>query len=724
MKKYIFILLSVGFAALILSTSGCSFFNRKAYVSPNYYILDYLAATENPSLKQATPFNKILEVRETSLPRTYDRNQIVKKKSYMQISYMTNDLWSTRLYEAVPNLVVRRLSAYRIFRSVSRDMGETRPDFYLETFIQNIELVDSANPYAFLRMEFSLKDSKTQALIFTNRNERSKRLYDSSISYLVQSFNEMIMAETDLFASKCIDYLTGNQIIDSFDTLPLEQRKTAVYTEEFIDSKEALDMNSGELRVPLLMSSEIPLPFTATYQDTTDIPDKMVMGTMNELLELHSGKWEISLGSDQDISTTVDIYPNMRKVISPFWSELVIHIIDESQTQVRMRYDIYAKTYGQDTFDRKVNSRYSPGDEVGEFEYLWIMKPGRYMVTVNGASPNSYRDFTTVLLEEAKSYIMTIVVNPTGERSVLIGAGVLEASVLKGRPRFHKGAVHTNINLASNNSVDKDNPTRSISLSGEFDNKIDYDIWPYHITAKSLYNLGFDKTSGTDFRINIDDYSLKNVLVFYPWKVNKILKNFGLYGRADINTHFFDEVAYFQDEGNFLKISQDNDSLFVNNVKKLKVKDPFYPLRLKEGTGITYRINVATNMTVNLRSGFGWQQDHENGVYSLTKQDTIDNVVYDVYQETVSSDTKGLETSVLVSITNLLNFISISSNFDVLFPLGVSDKSTKYDFENLLNIKLYRNISMDIKANIKYNKALRDYILNDYSAFLRLSLYY
>ena len=717
-------LIGLSLAIVILTASGCAFMGKRVTTSPNYYILDYLPATENPALKQIQPFDKLLEVRETSLPRTYDRNQIVRKKSYMQISYLTNDLWSTKLYDAVPNLIVRRLNAYRIFRNVSRDLGVARPDYYLETYIQNIELVEGPKPYAFLRMEFSLRDSKTQTLIFTNRNERTKVLHDSSISYLVQSFNEMIMAETDLFAAKCIDFLQGQQVTDSFDTIPLEERKMAVYSEEFIEPGGVIDMESGELRVPLLMSSEVPLPFEAAYLGSDDIRDDVVTGTMNELLVLHKGSWEIALGSDQDISTVVDIKPQMRQVISPFWSELIVRIIDESQTQVRMRYDIYAKTYGQETFDIKVNTRYSPGDEVGEFEYLWVLKPGNYMVTVNGAVPNAYRDFTTVSLEEGKSYILTIVVNPTGERSVLVGAGILESSVLRGRPRLHKGAVHTNINFASNNSVDKNNPTSSISLSGEFDNKINYDIWPLHFTAKSLYNLGFDKTTGTDFRINIDDYSLKNVLVFYPWNVQKTLRNFGLYARANINTHFFDEYSFFQDEKNFLKTSQDGDSVFVLAAKKLKVKDSFYPLRLKEGLGVTYRMNLATNMIVNLRSGFGWLQDKEDGVYSYVGDVEVDSVLYDLYHETPSSDTQGLETTVLVNITNLLNFLNISSNLDVLFPMGVTDKSTKYEFENLLNIKLFRNISIDFKANIKYNKVLRDYIQTDYSAFLRLSLYY
>jgi hypothetical protein len=316
------------------------------------------------------------------------------------------------------------------------------------------------------------------------------------------------------------------------------------------------------------------------------------------------------------------------------------------------------------------------------------------------------------------------VVNPTGERSVLLGAGILESSEFRGGPKIHKGAVHTNISLASNNSVNEHNPTQSISLSGQFDNKIDYDIWPFHLTMKSLYDLGFDKTTGTDLRVNVDDYSLKNALLFYPWKVNKFLKNFGLYSRGDLNTHFFPEYAFFSNDSNYLKVSQEQDTIIVMGEKKLKVKEAFYPLRMRESGGLTYRINVASNMTVNLRSGYGWQQDYQNSVYSYVRGDTLNGVYYNFYKEIPSSDTQGFETSVLINITNLLNIFSLTSTLDVLFPMGKDDKTTKFGNENLLNIKLYRNISMDVKANVKYNKVERDYVLLDYSAFLRLSLYY
>ena len=102
----------------------------------------------------------------------------------------------------------------------------------------------------------------------------------------------------------------------------------------------------------------------------------------------------------------------------------------------------------------------------------------------------------------------------------------------------------------------------------------------------------------------------------------------------------------------------------------------------------------------------------------------IDSLNYDLYQENPTTNTQGIETSLLIGINNLFNFINLSSTTDVLFPLGVTDKTTIYECDNLININLLRNISIDLKVNIKYNKALKDYVQTDYSSILRLSLYY
>ena len=207
--KYLYQLLFVISLLIVLLGFGGCFLNKTERILPKYYVLDYLKATENSALFQAVPFEKTLEIMDTKLPRTYDRNQLVKKTSYASITYFTNDLWANRLYDSVPNIVSQRLNAYNIFTKCGRDLGDATPDYYLETYIQNIEFVDTGNPQALLRMEFYLRKSADQTVIFSQVNERTRELRDTSVDFLVQTYNQMIMFETDLFAGRCIDFLSG-----------------------------------------------------------------------------------------------------------------------------------------------------------------------------------------------------------------------------------------------------------------------------------------------------------------------------------------------------------------------------------------------------------------------------------------------------------------------------------------------------------------------------------
>ena len=201
-----------GIATLLL-LNGC--FSKAERIPTNYYILDYLPSTENPTLLMKTPFKKTLEISDTSLPKTYSRNQLVVKEHFSQIKYLSNELWANRLYDSVPGLISQRIKAYNIFSRVDRDLGEVEPDYYLDTSVLNIEKIEGDAPVAFLRMEFYLRDRVTQKALVSYQHESSQRLYDESIVYLVQVYNQLIMKETDVFAAKCIDFLSGKQVYNA-----------------------------------------------------------------------------------------------------------------------------------------------------------------------------------------------------------------------------------------------------------------------------------------------------------------------------------------------------------------------------------------------------------------------------------------------------------------------------------------------------------------------------
>ncbi|OQC05036.1 MAG: hypothetical protein BWX76_00888 [Candidatus Cloacimonetes bacterium ADurb.Bin089] len=195
----------------------------------------------------------------------------------------------------------------------------------------------------------------------------------------------------------------------------------------------------------------------------------------------------------------------------------------------------------------------------------------------------------------------------------------------------------------------------------------------------------------------------------------------------NLNTHLFDETTVFPDAKNIILQNAEGDTVSVRlNQSDLKTKIAFYPLRIKEGTGLTYQINFSPNAQTSLRVGYGWLQDYNKNsyVFDKTMDDPQTGLSFERYKEEPNSSSKGIESTIILSALNLLKFISINSTLDVLFRMGVPDHSYSLENENRINFRLFRNISVDVKFNISYDETKKPWTVYDYTTFLRLSLFY
>ncbi|MEN6445423.1 MAG: ABC-type transport auxiliary lipoprotein family protein [Candidatus Cloacimonas sp.] len=727
MNKINFASLFVMCLAILMLLSGCL---QKVERTPvNYYVLEYQAGNEKPELYRTTNTGKNLEVLTTSLPRTYDRNQIVVKENFYKVKFLQTDVWATRLRDAIPNLIVQRIKAYNIFGTVSRgEIADKTPQYFLETTVNNIEKIEGTEPRAYLNMEFVLRDSTSEKIVLTHKNERSVELVDPSMIYLVQAFNEMIMEETDLFAAKCNLYFSGQKIDDQ--SLAASPSPIARYIFEELTSSEAAN-DYGELMVTTKTQTEEQLRYAIEELDSLNTvisTDELIMGVP---ALLRPGQYRVIIGEMGDLIVPVKILPRQRTVVKPNWAELQIVIMDESKSRVRMGYDLWKKDTEGEGYKIYSGGMVSMGeDEVGAVDKLWILPPGSYLVKLGGGSWSDLKDFATVALAEGEKKTLSMIVDPAAEGDVLIGAGVFsDEDIGLGSKRIHRGAIHGNISLSSNNNVDKNKPTTSVSLSGQFDNSIDTHeiIKPFHFTARSIYDLGLNKTSNQDLVFSPDDYSLKNVLLFYPMEKKKLLQNFAFYGRMNVNTHMFDETTYFSESKNIILQDASGEVLSIRlNQPDLKTKIAFYPLRLKEGTGLTYQINFSPNAWTSLRVGYGWLQDYNNNSFVFDKPivDTLTSLSYERYIEEANSSSKGIESTVILSALNIMKFVSINSTLDVLFRMGVPEHTYRLENENRISFRLFRNISLDVKFNIFYDEAEKPWTVYDYTTFIRLSLFY
>jgi len=172
------------------------------------------------------------------------------------------------------------------------------------------------------------------------------------------------------------------------------------------------------------------------------------------------------------------------------------------------------------------------------------------------------------------------------------------------------------------------------------------------------------------------------------------------------------------------------DTLFLaTDQGKVRTKVALYPLRMKEGVGITYRWVPTPKLTASIRGGYGWQQDINTRSFilqgsNLASQIPGDSLRWEIYMEDDTTYDYGIESTLVLSAVNVLKFLTINSSIDVLFPMMKLDKAPRLQSETRFNIKLYRNISMDINLNVEYDKVRRDWLVYNYGSYLRLSLFY
>lgn len=710
--------------ALTLLLAAC--FGKVDRVVTNYYVLDYQSSTERQELKQDVSNGKSLQVMNSRINRTYNRNQIVAKENFYRVRFMSNDLWANRLSDAIPNIITQRLRTYNIFSNVSRDSGQFDPDYYLETNVLNIEKLEDKDPRAYLRIEFVLRDSTSENVVLTHRNERYYPLTDDSVVYLIQVFNNLIMEETNTFAAMCIMHFAGRPIkkpgIDFQD--PLTAPEQYIY-------QQLEDQEANQVYGELFLSTKAPITNEMLYRvealDELNTKVSEHVGAFNTPLYLIPGKYRVITGYNDDIRMIMNVYPQQRTVVERNWCELKVRVLDQTQSKVRQIYDIWIQNeddYGY----TKVGTDFSLSDDQhGIEENLWILPPGNYMITLGGYSWSDLKDFTTVCLKKGDSHTLTVVVDPSSSSgNIMVGAGVLSDDLEVGTIKFHKGIIHANVNLTADNTIDKNDPSYSLSLFGTLDNTIDHDFRPFHLNMRSIYDIGANFAKDADFRINPDNYSLKNVFLVYPFgKQRKLLSNFAFYIRGDLNTHFWDEYIQYSNKKNYIKYDTDGKEVErLWDQEDIRSKVALYPLKLKEGGGLTYRINFSPKSSLSLRGGYGWQQDLNNQAYSF--ENTIDEggVIYDVYREDPNKYNRGIETTVIFSLVNFLSFFSLNSSIDALFPIEESEVMPRIENENQINLRLYRNVSLEFKLKLEYDESLKPWWVYNYTSYLRMSLFY
>ncbi|MEA2097140.1 MAG: DUF481 domain-containing protein [Candidatus Cloacimonadota bacterium] len=718
MKKIIILSLSIIFLF------GCM---TRNIVPRNYFILEYYSHSEKDELRLDEPFDQSVYIEDTKVPRTYNRNQIVVRHFGPRITYSDNNLWGVKLSKIIPDLIKKRFDGYNMFKNTQRELFTSDPDYVIDTKISNIEMYISETLYqARLNIDFTYRKKDTEKPLITHSANIERVLLKQDFDTFAQTINDIILDEIDRFAAKInIHNIYGSQSLITQDNISVEIDPALV---EILDSEED-NSGKGLILVPAITRTE-----NEPYYKVYDKYGYERSAKIGEALPLMEGTYSIEYGSgnkDQKMTQkNIKVHPRYKTIVEPDWGCLIVEIIDENRNFAKVIYELFGLEDGE-----SFGSEFPAEVELGEQEKVWVLKPGHYKITINNEPFNTYTDFTTVLIEKGSVQKLTIVMgtDEEGNPTNMAGAGILEESFFAAslEPLKFSSAIHINGNLNSDNELNEDDPEVTITMNSQLENYLIYDKDPLYYNMKSVIDLGISKTTDTDFRLASDEFALKNTGIYY------FVTDLGFYGRFDINSHFFNETQYNADEFYYQKFDENGivlgDSIYSDNVQ---TKSSLFPIELKEGIGINYRILNLSRASLSFRAGFGIRQffNEDVFVYNDEKIDIYDpastktfvdaaGVEHRKYFELASTNTTGTELSLVGNFQLPFN-LTYSMDADFYFPFEENDEYT-FEWENSFNLNLFKHISLDYKFNLKKRgkDSGIDYLVQEHSLFLRVTYF-
>lgn len=194
-------------AALLLS--GCFFGGRSP--ETEYYTLDYSPSVD-PARLERGPYPFTLRLREPTIAEAYRRSQIVYRQSAYQMRFYAFHLWAVDPERMIGDLLLKHLSAVRLFEHVSRSIESYTPDFQLTCDIRAIEEYDSPDQwYAHLAIEYQLIDERTGQVLWKEVYDLRKAVPQQEPVFVVREISALLEHIHERLAQELEPVLAGLQ---------------------------------------------------------------------------------------------------------------------------------------------------------------------------------------------------------------------------------------------------------------------------------------------------------------------------------------------------------------------------------------------------------------------------------------------------------------------------------------------------------------------------------
>ncbi len=422
---------------------------------------------------------------------------------------------------------------------------------------------------------------------------------------------------------------------------------------------------------------------------------------------LSPGQYRIeTFTGDIFVKQTFAIYPEERAILQPHYGGITFIVQNQNREYLKDNFDVYDITSRS---IRKVLTFSSDDLEKVDKARTYYLPPGLYKIVKAGANIAVDIDFATFLLLPGHYIPFTIVIDEETRHFMGCGNSNREAQQRKIQNWKLIGAWHGNFNLSHANDVTADIFSTNYLFSSQLEFQARYDNPHYYFNTRNIIEEGWNKQNDLEFRSIIDNMETKNILIL------KLYKILGLYGRINLNSRFFPTWRYFSNAQNANFYNRDNKLVKTKtNVDRVRLAPSMFPLAMKQGLGLNFTFSPSYRISVFLRGGLGFRQTFNHDVYTLQNDTTFINLDH--------SFLKGIESSIYAQFY-LSSQIYIISELDILSPFQSSDDFV-YEFENICNLRLIKNLSLDYTIRIKQNKNISRIVQKEHIIMLRYSHYF
>ena len=198
--------LGLAVAALAASISCTQMLGGKAEIRQNRLYLIEAEPIRRYLENSERPYSAVVELEPFKVSRAYNRNEIVFRRSQLEIRFDKRHIWAVRPPDMITDTIEQYFENASLFTHLGRDFLEDRPDYKLSGAVKAIERYDSGDLwFARLAMSMQLTDATNSNVIWRGDFDAERQVYNPGMVYIIQALREILRQQMEKYINE-IDF--------------------------------------------------------------------------------------------------------------------------------------------------------------------------------------------------------------------------------------------------------------------------------------------------------------------------------------------------------------------------------------------------------------------------------------------------------------------------------------------------------------------------------------